>query len=76
LFFINRASEHLELIVMQLVRMSQLGDEKQAQAWQNVIVGLVRDVVSSVDPNVRCGDAMDIRPYVKLKIIPGYYDTI
>ena len=24
-----------------------------------------------MDPDVRCGDSMDIRPYVKLKIIPG-----
>jgi hypothetical protein len=34
-------------------------------------VHLVREVVSTVDPDVRRGDSMDIRPYVKLKIIPG-----
>ena len=39
--------------------------------WKNTIVTLVREVVSSVDPNVRKGDSMDIKPYVKLKIIPG-----
>jgi len=42
-----------------------------AARWKRVIVGLVREVVSSVDPNVRKGDGLDIRPYVKLKIIPG-----
>jgi len=31
----------------------------------------VREVVYSVDPNVRRGDSMDIRPYVKIKSIPG-----
>ena len=31
----------------------------------------MREVVSSVDPNVRKGDCLDIKPYVKLKIIPG-----
>ena len=42
-----------------------------AARWKQTIVGLVREVVSSVDPNVRKGDGLDIRPYVKLKIIPG-----
>ena len=42
-----------------------------AEKWKSTIVGLVREVVSSVDPNVRKGDSLDIRPYVKLKIIPG-----
>lgn len=27
--------------------------------------------VSSVDPNVKGGDFLDIRPYVKMKLIPG-----
>ena len=31
----------------------------------------VREVVSTVDPNVRQGDSMNIREYVKIKIIPG-----
>ncbi len=28
-------------------------------------------VVSTVDPDVRNGDSLDIRPYVKIKVIPG-----
>lgn len=47
------------------------GNESQATKWKNTIVTLVREVVSSVDPNVRKGDSLDIKPYVKLKIIPG-----
>jgi hypothetical protein len=39
--------------------------------WSSIIVHLVREVVSSVDPNVRSGDSLDIRPYVKIKTIPG-----
>jgi hypothetical protein len=42
-----------------------------AEMWKNTIVTLVREVVSSVDPNVRKGDSLDIQPYVKVKIIPG-----
>ena len=77
----NRASAHLEAIVGQLVNNSTYlsdsdGDPdptrlELAEKWKQTIVGLVREVVSSVDPNVRKGDSLDIRPYVKLKIIPG-----
>ncbi len=34
-------------------------------------MSLVKTVVSSVDPDVRSGDNLDIRPYVKIKVIPG-----
>jgi hypothetical protein len=43
----------------------------QVVFWRSTIVHLVREVVSTVDPDVRRGDSMDIRPYVKVKIIPG-----
>jgi TCP-1/cpn60 chaperonin family/FYVE zinc finger len=70
----NRASRHLEAIVGQLVEdsayVSALG-EKAVDQWKKTIVGLVREVVASVDPNVRKGDSLDIRPYVKLKVVPG-----
>jgi hypothetical protein len=45
--------------------------ESMAEMWKSTIVSLVREVVSSVDPNVRKGDSLDILPYVKVKIIPG-----
>ncbi len=32
---------------------------------------MVKEVVSTVDPNVKNGDNMDIRNYVKIKVIPG-----
>lgn len=41
-------------------------------AWKDLVVNLVKEVVSCVDPDVRSGrDTMDIRPYVKIKVIPG-----
>lgn len=64
----NRASAHLEAIVERLVKTASI---ENPDLWQAIIVNLVREVVSSVDPNVRRGDSLDIRPYVKLKIIPG-----
>ena len=47
------------------------GGDSMAEMWKRTIVALVREVVSSVDPNVRKGDSLDIQPYVKVKIIPG-----
>jgi len=66
----TRASAHLEAIVDRLVTVAG-NIILEPSVWKNIICSLVREVVSSVDPNVRRGDSMDIRPYVKLKIIPG-----
>lgn len=69
----NRAFMHLTSIVHRLVS-SSIGifeTEESANFWKETIVTLVREVVSSVDPDVRGGDSLDIRPYVKIKIIPG-----
>ena len=65
----NRASHHFEAIVKQLVKESSL--EIDSKLWESTIINLVREVVSAVDPNVKEGDSIDIRTYVKLKIIPG-----
>lgn len=39
--------------------------------WRGIILNLVKEVVQSVDPDMRRGDSIDIRDYVKIKIIPG-----
>jgi hypothetical protein len=44
---------------------------KDRSIWKETVVNLVKTVVSSVDPDVRSGDSLDIRPYVKIKVIPG-----
>jgi hypothetical protein len=67
----NRASQHLESIVDLLVKMAPNIETEQKSVWKGIIVQLVREVVAFVDPDVRAGDSLDIRPYVKLKIIPG-----
>ena len=66
----TRASGHLQLIVDRLVETAPIASDSAA-LWKTIAVNLVREVVSSVDPNVRRGDSMDIRPYVKIKTIPG-----
>lgn len=67
----NRASVHLESIVDLLVNIATNIEDNQKNVWKGIIVQLVREVVAFVDPDVRSGDSLDIRPYVKLKIIPG-----
>jgi 1-phosphatidylinositol-3-phosphate 5-kinase len=67
----SRASQHLESIVDLLVRTAPNIGADQEAVWKGIIVQLVREVVAFVDPDVRAGDSLDIRPYVKLKIIPG-----
>ena len=71
LLFTCRAAAHLSAIVDRLIASAAKKIERSA-AWKDLVVSLVREVVSSVDPDVRgARDSMDIRPYVKIKVIPG-----
>eukprot|EP00903_Cladosiphon_okamuranus_P005970 g5894.t1 len=65
------AVAHLERMVRQLVAASAgIAPSRQA-GWSRIVASLVQQAVSSVDPNVKGGDFLDIRPYVKMKLIPG-----
>ena len=71
----RRANSHLNsivhLLVCQSAQLKLLCDEERLTTWEGIIVKLVKEVVNYVDPDVRNGDSLDIRPYVKLKVIPG-----
>jgi hypothetical protein len=71
----QRANSHLNSIVHLLVSQSSqlkmLCEDDLLNTWEGIIVKLVKEVVNYVDPDVRSGDSLDIRPYVKLKVIPG-----
>eukprot|EP01041_Mallomonas_annulata_P002649 gene2649-5200_t len=67
----NRASTHLDDVIEYIVKKTSEIPKPEKTMWHEIIAGLAREVVSNVDPDVRGGDSMDIRPYVKLKIIPG-----
>ncbi|CAM9557937.1 unnamed protein product, partial [Chrysoparadoxa australica] len=67
----SSAISHLECMVTQLVE-DELGiPEDRREEWIRHIVSLSQQVVSTVTPDVREGDLLDIRPYTKLKLIPG-----
>jgi hypothetical protein len=68
--FFDRASSHLSEIVDRLIVANPV-IMKDKKIWKDVVVNLIKTVVSSVDPDVRSGDNVDIRPYVKIKVIPG-----
>jgi 1-phosphatidylinositol-3-phosphate 5-kinase len=60
----------LQAVVHNLVESSAILSTDKAE-WKEIILTLIKVVVSSVDPDVRSGDNIDIRPYVKIKVIPG-----
>ncbi|CAM9162419.1 unnamed protein product, partial [Phaeothamnion confervicola] len=62
---------HLEAMVRQLVWSSAAIAGARREESARTVVALVQQVVSMVDPDVKAGDHLDIRPYVKLKRIPG-----
>eukprot|EP00980_Cylindrotheca_fusiformis_P007582 scaffold1580_cov116-Cylindrotheca_fusiformis.AAC.17 len=47
------------------------GDPKLYKRWINKLMGLATRCCTTVEPNVKKGDLLDIRPYVKIKVIPG-----
>lgn len=68
----------MEAIVTQLIETSTKldtagndGGVVSKNVWTTIVLGLLKEVVSTVDPDVRNGDSLDIRPYVKIKVIPG-----
>ena len=49
-------------------------DEEEARLtdlWVNTLMTLATRCCATVEPDVRSGDLLDIRPYCKIKVIPG-----
>jgi len=59
----SSAANRLEKMVTEL----SLGD----QDWAPIILHLAQEACKTVNPDVRRADSMDIRPYIKIKLIPG-----
>jgi len=76
------AADHLEKLAKELLRLDAPlllreknmvgGNEgKEFERWINKLMLLATRCCSSVIPDVRNGDSLDIRPYCKIKVIPG-----
>lgn len=64
------ARSHARKILKQLMEEVSL-EEKRKLKWEDAIMNIVLKVANNVQPDVRSGDDMDVRHYVKIKKIPG-----
>ncbi|KAJ2600372.1 Mitochondrial distribution and morphology protein 12 [Coemansia sp. RSA 1722] len=62
------ARQHLAMIIRQL--LDEIGVAEDS-GWDQVVFDLALNAVQKVQPNVRAGDNMDLRRYVRIKRIPG-----
>ncbi|WVO12616.1 hypothetical protein L204_100221 [Cryptococcus depauperatus] len=59
---------HFQLMLSQAIARANL---PKPEEWHRVLSSLVLKVPLNVQPNVRAGDNMDVRAYVKIKKVPG-----
>ncbi|CAG8499888.1 4777_t:CDS:2, partial [Racocetra fulgida] len=60
--------QHMRQLLRQFLRESEID---LSEGWEDVIMALMTKVSNNLNPNVRGGDEIDIRHYVKIKRIPG-----
>ncbi|KAL0090125.1 hypothetical protein J3Q64DRAFT_1879354, partial [Phycomyces blakesleeanus] len=67
------ALSHARNLLKKLMEENSLDDlsEKTKSIWEDTIMSLLLKVADNVRPDVRAGDDMDVRHYVKIKKIPG-----
>ncbi|KAK8858596.1 hypothetical protein IAR55_002825 [Kwoniella newhampshirensis] len=59
---------HFHLMLQQAIARAELPHPEQ---WHQVLSGLLLKVSTNLQPNVRAGDDIDVRAYVKIKKVPG-----
>lgn len=64
------ARNHAQKILRQLMEDITL-EETSKTEWEGVIMNILLKVANTVQPDIRSGDDMDVRHYVKIKKIPG-----
>lgn len=78
------AAEHLEVMARELLRLhapliwkaaekhsDPVQGERMISSWISALLTLATRCCATVNPNVKKGDLLDIRPYVKVKVISG-----
>ena len=76
------AAEHLEHLCRKMlvhhapilwadIESQGPGSEAVKKQWINQLLTLATRCCATVEPNVRNGDLLDIRPYCKIKVVPG-----
>ncbi|KAK0104208.1 1-phosphatidylinositol-3-phosphate 5-kinase [Cadophora gregata f. sp. sojae] len=64
----NASLHHVRRLLHQLLEDASIPN---VASWQNALIPILLQCTDDVNPNVRLGDDIDIRHYVKLKKIPG-----
>lgn len=64
----NASLHHVRRLLHQLLDDANIPN---IASWQNALIPILLQCTDDVNPNVRLGDDIDIRHYVKLKKIPG-----
>ncbi|KAI7900547.1 uncharacterized protein BX663DRAFT_149637 [Cokeromyces recurvatus] len=65
------ARTHARNILRQLMRDIPILALESHSEWEDVIMELLLKTTNNVRPDIRAGDDMDVRHYVKIKKIPG-----
>ena len=61
-------TEHIRGLLRQILHDSKIAE---VSAWEMALIPIISRCAVNVEPNVRLGDDMDIRDYIKIKKIPG-----
>ncbi|OZJ06649.1 hypothetical protein BZG36_00277 [Bifiguratus adelaidae] len=69
---LNAASmNHMRQLLRQTLKDVDILDASKLAEWEEVLMGLLLKVSDHIQTNVRAGDEIDIRHYVKIKRIAG-----
>lgn len=60
--------QHFKLMLSQAIARAKL---PKADEWHRILTNLILKVPLNLQPNVRAGDDIDVRAYVKIKKVPG-----
>lgn len=60
--------QHFKLMLAQAIARAEL---PKADEWHQTLTNLILKVPLNLQPNVRAGDDIDVRAYVKIKKVPG-----
>ncbi|KAK7207850.1 hypothetical protein BZA70DRAFT_272356 [Myxozyma melibiosi] len=69
---LNAASlSHVRRLLRQLLEELEFPDASMVTRWENALIPILLQATDDLDPDVRQGDDIDVRNYVKIKRIPG-----
>ncbi|KAK9317475.1 hypothetical protein V1524DRAFT_445303 [Lipomyces starkeyi] len=69
---LNAASlSHVRRLLRQLLRELHLPGPATVEQWERALLPILLQATDDLDPDIRAGDEIDVRSFVKIKRIPG-----